>query len=283
MQNLPKDIGSSLEIMFSAIYHVLVKEADVIIDIGANGGLHTIPLAKKVGSKGLVYAFEPQAAPLESLSKWLKYEGILKNVEIYNCALGNENKVVNFYVNHFNAGLSTLKLNSQKDIKVSETIEIKLRKLDTLLLNKSNLNNLTLIKIDIEGGERDAIYGGLEIIKKYKPIIAFESGFEWSATRFGYNHEDFISFFDENNYVVFDFFGTKVTKDNFSHKDLIYMLIAFPQHHPHKDTILRMLHDFKENLMSINLPQEWKQVMELVSDPLKNDFFKSLVESNSRL
>jgi FkbM family methyltransferase len=270
-----------MEVMLSALYHVLVKESDVVIDIGANGGLHTIPLAKKVGSKGLVYAFEPQKIPRESLTEWLKYENLLHNVKIYNCAIGNENTMVNFYINHLDPGLSTLKLNSQHDLKVSEKIKVKLLKLDTLLSNEENLNSLTFIKIDIEGGERDAIFGAKETIKKFNPVIVFENGFEWSAIRYGYYSYDIINFFEENDYELYDFFGTQISKDFFSDKYLIHMLIAFPKKYPQKNTILKMLHDYKNNLKNISLPQEWVKVMELVGDPLKNNFFNQLIVHHS--
>src|SRR5271166_1677150 len=37
----------------------LVKSGDVVFDIGANIGAHTLGIAKSVGSSGRVYAFEP--------------------------------------------------------------------------------------------------------------------------------------------------------------------------------------------------------------------------------
>ena len=40
----------------------LVPTGGVVIEAGANMGALTVPLAKKVGRSGLVYAFEPQPA-----------------------------------------------------------------------------------------------------------------------------------------------------------------------------------------------------------------------------
>ncbi|HYA66397.1 MAG TPA: FkbM family methyltransferase, partial [Burkholderiaceae bacterium] len=40
-------------------YKRLLKAGDVVLDIGANIGAHTLPMAKAVGPQGMVYAFEP--------------------------------------------------------------------------------------------------------------------------------------------------------------------------------------------------------------------------------
>src|SRR6266436_7021968 len=42
-----------------ATLRALVKAGDVVLDIGANIGAHTLGLAKNVGAAGKVYAFEP--------------------------------------------------------------------------------------------------------------------------------------------------------------------------------------------------------------------------------
>lgn len=37
----------------------LIREGDTVLDIGANAGVHTLPMARMVGSSGRVVAFEP--------------------------------------------------------------------------------------------------------------------------------------------------------------------------------------------------------------------------------
>src|SRR3990172_11998176 len=59
-------IGRSLEQYGEYSYHEieflksLVNAGDVVIDVGANIGALTIPLAQKVGPSGYLVAFEPQ-------------------------------------------------------------------------------------------------------------------------------------------------------------------------------------------------------------------------------
>jgi hypothetical protein len=46
-------------------YKKLIREGDVVLDIGANVGSHTLPLAQLVGHAGKVFAFEPTAWAFE--------------------------------------------------------------------------------------------------------------------------------------------------------------------------------------------------------------------------
>ena len=69
-----------------------INEGDVIFDIGANIGCFSVPFAKKVGSNGKVYAFEPQKFIFNLLKE--NVECIeLKNVQIFNNAIGDANTI----------------------------------------------------------------------------------------------------------------------------------------------------------------------------------------------
>ncbi len=61
----PRDWQDIDEIMF----RMRVRYGDVVADIGAGSGYFTIPFARKVGSKGLVYAEDIQQGMLDYISK----------------------------------------------------------------------------------------------------------------------------------------------------------------------------------------------------------------------
>ena len=68
----------------------LVSRGDTVIEVGANIGALTVPLAKFVGPQGNVVAFEPQRILFQNLCANIALNG-LTNVRTANAAVGREN------------------------------------------------------------------------------------------------------------------------------------------------------------------------------------------------
>src|SRR5262245_47046773 len=66
-----------------------VSRGMTIFDIGAHIGLMTVPLAKRAGCEGNVFAFEPTPTTVEVLKKTVKLNG-LSNVSIEPCAISDK-------------------------------------------------------------------------------------------------------------------------------------------------------------------------------------------------
>ena len=60
----------------------LICPGDVVVDATAGNGHDTLYLRQKVGENGKVYAFDVQAAALESTKKRLEENGCAENVEL---------------------------------------------------------------------------------------------------------------------------------------------------------------------------------------------------------
>lgn len=132
--------------------YVHKKNRKVIIQAGGNAGFYP----KKYSSLfETVYTFEPD---------WLNFYCLTHNVPESNvvkfqACLGNENKLVSLNIKEANRG---------KNFVSGDGI-YPVCKIDDL-----NLNNCSAIQLDIEGFEYYAILGGLETIKKFKPVIVLE-------------------------------------------------------------------------------------------------------------
>lgn len=167
-------VGDSLDVYGEwsegeiALIREHVKEGDVVLDIGANIGSHTIPLSQMVGNKGCVLAFEPERGNFYTLCG--------------NVALNNCENVVCFQqgVSNFNGTIKVPFINSvhmtnfgslelDKDYSKIPHYVVPAIKLDDLGLARCDF-----IKMDIEGMERLALEGGEEMIKKFKPVMYIE-------------------------------------------------------------------------------------------------------------
>jgi hypothetical protein len=73
------------------LIHRFVKPGDVCVDVGANAGYHTLPMAGAVGAKGCVYAFEPNDITYTKLIENLELNPTLKErVSVVKMGLSSE-------------------------------------------------------------------------------------------------------------------------------------------------------------------------------------------------
>ena len=141
----------------------LVKKNQNSIDIGANLGLFTFFMSR--ASKH-VFAFEPNPYPLENLKDLVD-----SNVTILPIALGNNDGPVEIKIPHHRKGWSSNGASlASKEINDGKILNIQCRKLDSL-----NIENIGLIKIDVEGFEIEVIRGAKDTILKNKPVMIIEN------------------------------------------------------------------------------------------------------------
>lgn len=179
------------------------KQGDIIVDVGANVGIHTTIMAKCVGSKGRVFAFEPHP----KIANRLKNNIDLNNqnqVKIIKKGLSNEKKKVDFYI-HKNDRTHKGNSTFYKDHlgRNKKKIKIEVNTLDNFINNnKKIIDNLNLIKIDTEGNDFNVLLGSKKTLNKFSPDIIFKYDNEsWSLA--GYDFEDAFHCLNQNDYKLF--------------------------------------------------------------------------------
>jgi FkbM family methyltransferase len=141
----------------------VVPEGGIAIDVGANIGAHTIPLAKRCDT---VVAFEPQRLVFQTLCANVALNG-LTNVQTFHAGVGAEpgsvvipdldpNQEQNF------GGLHISGHESGNPVPIVP--------LDSFAVPKVHL-----IKIDVEGMELEVLKGAKGMIKHYKPVLYVEN------------------------------------------------------------------------------------------------------------
>ena len=147
----------------------LVKPGSVVIEAGSNMGAFTVPLAKKAGRGGLVYAFEPQLSVFQQMCANLALNDLM-NVQAFNAGCGDEPgwmPIVRF-VPTKERNYGGLSLDS---LKGDSIVRVRIERLDDAL----DPPRLDLIKADVEGMEAQVLRGAAGLIKKFRPILYVEA------------------------------------------------------------------------------------------------------------
>ncbi len=155
-----------------AVLYDFVKPGMKVIDIGANIGATTLNLAKKVGSGGEVYSFEPSPFNYQRASQNISMNNF-RNIKLLNQGLGNEKTIAFLYnVNTNNLGMQRL-LKESGENNFYERTPVEIDTLDNSMVNFS-IPPPSFIKIDVEGYEFNVLLGGRETITKHRPALFIE-------------------------------------------------------------------------------------------------------------
>ena len=141
----------------------IVESLDIkcFVDVGAHIGKYTIPLAK-LGVN--VLAIEPDPENFNILKYNVLLNNVSDKVKLMNCACYSKNGHLKLYIE------------SGSDVRSifgdGKYILVKAKKLDTLI--KENKIRPDLIKIDVEGAEKDVLEGSYETLQSYHPELIIE-------------------------------------------------------------------------------------------------------------
>ena len=196
-------------------YHLqqLVKEGDTVIDIGANLGYYTRPLADIVGATGEVYAVEPVPVIFSVLKRNV---GGRKNVALLNYALGSEERTIEMANDSVAAaGYFGTGRNFVSDGELSgDAIRFSAQMVRGSRLF-ADLKRIDFIKCDIEGYERIVIPELQPLIERHHPTVLIETD--------GETRHQIIEMFSQMGYRAYMLEnGKEVTLDASSDKDIIF-------------------------------------------------------------
>ena len=217
------------EAKLEAFYNQLDLDGTTIIDIGAHIGRHAIPLAKKIGPAGLLYAFEPIPLIRNRLNENIYVSG-LNNVVVLPFALSTKREVADFtYIPNLpeESGLKERRIYNDVPSEFQK-IKVGVFQLDDLIPLGSKVS---FLKIDVEGGELDVFLGAGKLLASSRPIVAFECG---AASFLGYHEapDRIFNIFHALGYQIFAITGGRMlTKEVFSKSSYaqnFWDYIAFP-------------------------------------------------------
>jgi FkbM family methyltransferase len=178
---------------------VLAADA-VAIDVGANVGWHTLLMARLVGARGRVLAFEPNPSVRDQLLRNVQLNR-LGQVEIMSCALAETPGVLNFFAPVAGDPASASGHIVSPENLPSGSIRVEASTLDLVAAEKQ-LGRIDFVKIDAEGYEWPVLQGAQETIARFRPFIIFEFDRAY-AVRGGESSAHFGEFFRKHGYRLF--------------------------------------------------------------------------------
>ena len=210
------------------IWQELCQFSNTIIDIGANTGIYSM-VAKTINPKSKVFSFEPSKHTYKKLllnNKLNKFDITCEQIALSD-STGKQVFFDTPDTNQTSASLSSEKLKNWEGYS-GEIYEYKVQtvKLADYIKNKS-IENIDLIKMDIEMHEPEAIEGLGSYLQKYKPIVIIEVLSEKVAKKLNelIDNKEHVIFHlqDKNNAQLVKEFSLAPPLWNyiFFHKDLI--------------------------------------------------------------
>ena len=177
----------------------IVKHGDVLLDVGANIGTVTLPLARRIGSSGLLISFEPQRVIFQHLCANIALNG-LTHVDARRTAVGSAAGQI--YVPLVAATTST-NFGGVTLLGNAEGEPVPMIAIDDLKLERC-----AFIKIDVEGMNAAVLQGAEQTIARARPAIYFEakrtaatpSCFAWLLKREYRLYWHFAAFFRTSNF-----------------------------------------------------------------------------------
>lgn len=158
-----------------AAYSKIVRKGDVVLDIGANVGAHTLPLAKRVGGEGRVYAFEPVRWAITKLRA-----NLALNPELNARVFANQLMLTGSPEDQAPDTIhASWPLDAAADVhpllraRALSTDGVETLTLDQFV-EREGLSRVDLVKLDVDGNECHVLRGAQNTLARFRPPLIVE-------------------------------------------------------------------------------------------------------------
>lgn len=156
----------------------LGREDAVVLDIGANIGIHAVSLADVVGPRGRVYAFEAQRIVFYMLAGNVALNSI-ENVICRHAAVGATPGRLPIPQFEYGSPLSfgSVEFGAEQREPIGQqrgNDPRRVEHVEVVTVDGLGLPQIHLMKIDVEGMELEVLHGAAQSIRRDRPLIFVE-------------------------------------------------------------------------------------------------------------
>jgi FkbM family methyltransferase len=150
-----------------------IEPGMTVIDVGANVGVYTFSAALRVGAAGCVLAVEPFSGCISCLQETCRINQ-LSWVKVCAGAASDRNGTARLALHTASELNEIVDSNAQGATSSGTFEEVSCFSLDSLM-ERENISQVDLLKIDAEGYEIKVLEGSQRIIKDFAPTILYEN------------------------------------------------------------------------------------------------------------
>ena len=164
-----------------------LRGGDTFYDVGANIGYMTLEIAALFGDETTCVAIEPQPLLADAIRKSAERSGLMR-VRVVEAMVSSTDGEAELFLSAHSIHASQVGRKGWRTSIRRSTVSI-----DTLVVEDTAIAAPTVIKMDIEGGELEALRGARETLMEYHPVVVLEC--DDNMARWGYGREALIDIF----------------------------------------------------------------------------------------
>jgi len=191
-------------------YRRLIRPGDIVLDIGANIGSHTLELACCVGPTGSVVAFEPTDFAFEKLKRNVVLNPVLSSrirleqVMLVECP--GESPAQQLYSSWPLMPVSGSHPDHCGQLKTTSGVTS--LSLDEYVA-RAGLKRVDFVKLDVDGYECKVLRGAQAVLNEHKPVIIMELA-PYVLRETGHTLEELLSILGAMGYELFRLQGGRL-------------------------------------------------------------------------
>jgi len=166
------------------LFKRIVKKDNVVVDLGAHIGYYTLLASRLVGENGIVYAFEPDPKTYSLLLKNIQLNQY-RNINAIQKAISNNVGTAKLYLSPGRSENTLYHINEG-----GSSIDVGVDTLDHYFQDTNK--TISVIKMDIEGGEMSALLGMERILRENIDMTIFLEFIPDFIRRAGFAPQDLL-------------------------------------------------------------------------------------------